>query len=101
MEDKLTDTITRDLLSNISSQFEIVITEALKRKGYEFNSDYKLMEFIKIKCRCENDIDESVKTYFVNDIPFLMWDYKFVIPQMEFIDDKIMFTSTSGRYTFI
>ena len=73
------DRVDRDLMAastfDLAKQFDKAFEEGLKRKGFEFDSDDELIEFVKERCSCVDEPYKYVKTYFVDGAPFLEYYY--------------------------
>lgn len=67
--------VTRDVILGLNQKLDDIIKEGLKLKGFDFSDPSDLKEFIKINCRCEDNVFDEEKIYFVNDIPFLLYSY--------------------------
>ena len=64
---------------DFKNQFGDYVIEGLKRKGFEFKHPLDLEAFVKERCRCEDNIDIKERVYFVDDIPFFLYNYKWEI----------------------
>ena len=69
------DEISKDLYANLINQLDDYFLKGLERKGYTFKTIPERNEFIKTRCRCEDSLRLQQKTYFVDDVPFIMWKY--------------------------
>ena len=65
-----------EFTKSVRYKTNLFFIEGLKRKGFEFEKETDLVEFIKKNCRCEDRHDLKQKTYFVNDVPFLLHKYE-------------------------
>jgi hypothetical protein len=95
--------ITIDICTQMAKQQEDLIIEAFKRKGFEFNNRAEMENFIRLNCRCEDNTDRKQKTYFINDEPFMLWEYNNV-NEFSFEngnDDAIVFKGNFGNYLFL
>lgn len=70
------DSLTEYIITTFNNNFEKCVIEGLKRKGFEFKNRFELVSFIKTNCRCVDIVHLKQKTFFVNDIPFLLYCYK-------------------------
>lgn len=74
---------THDMMQNVMSRistdllkkFDEAIEEGLRRKGFEFENRFEIIEFIKSRCKCEDRIDIHERTYYVDDTPFFLHSY--------------------------
>lgn len=90
--------IRNEIFLNLNKQLDDTIVEGLKRKGFEFESHSDILNFVKSNCRCEQYSD-GAKILFVNDIPFLRYDFK---PEFDFSglkDNKI--SASYGNFKFL
>lgn len=65
----------QELCSSYLSELEKIILEGLKRKGFEFKNDEDYLLFGEGRCRVEDNVDSKERTYFVDDVPFLIHRY--------------------------
>lgn len=96
---RIQNTIINQVAESINKQLEKIFIEGLWRKGFEFNDRVELESFIKSNCRCADRMDVKQRTYFVNDIPFLVYYYE-VETNISF-DKEIMFQTKYGKYRFL
>jgi hypothetical protein len=68
--------IIRDLTRQINQRLNEIFIEGLRRKGFYYDDEEELADFVKENCRCEDHTSKSERIYFVNDIPFLIHYYK-------------------------
>jgi hypothetical protein len=98
--------IREEIINNISNEInnklESFITEGLKLKGYEFENRYELESFIKRYCRCEDNVGLSERIYFVNDIPFMLHNYKIGCDfSVKDEGGKIMMNAIYGSFAYL
>jgi len=101
-----TPLLMADLLCRISSQLnkqlEDLIIEGLKRKGFDFENQMELENFIKSNCRCEYRIDIKQRKYFVNDIPFLLHCYEIEMDLNPITTDgEVKMYANYGSYAYL
>ena len=97
----IADFIVR-LSSQLNKQLEDCIIEGLKRKGFEFKNRLELENFIKSNCRFEDRTDIKQRTYFVNDIPFLLHCYEIEMDLNPIQTDREFEISANyGRYAYL
>ena len=90
------------LSNDLNKKLEDYIIEGLKRKGFEFNHKLELEEFVKERCRCDDNIDLKEKIYYVDNIPFFLHNYKIEPLKMPSITDKeYKITSSLGTYAYL
>ena len=92
--DKVTDRISKDL----SEKIDDTLTEGLRRKGHEFANKLELASFVVDRCRIENRSDIKEKTYFVDNIPFLLHKYEY---KTHISEGGRTITATCGGYHFL
>ena len=95
----LQNAIINQVAESINKQLDEIFIEGLKRKGFEFNDRLKLESFIKSNCKCADRTDVKQRTYYVNDIPFLVYYYE-VETNINF-DKEVMFQTNYGKYRFL
>ena len=64
------------LINDKESQLEKAVIEGLKLKGFHFNTSQELESFVKIRCSVADSQENKTKTYFVDSIPFMIYNYK-------------------------
>jgi len=90
------------LSSELNKKLEDLAIEGLKRKGFEFENRIELENFIKSNCRCEDRTDIKQRTYFVNDIPFLLHCYEIEMDLTPItIDREVKMSANYGRYAYL
>jgi hypothetical protein len=90
--------VTNDLINNLESYF----IEGLKRKGFEFKHKIGLEEFVRERCRCEDNVDSKEKVYYVDNIPFFLHNYKSELLNMPSIKDReFKITVNLGSYSYL
>jgi hypothetical protein len=75
--------IIKKVSADLNRQLENFFIEGLKRKGFEFQNRADLLPFAMQNCTCFDDQDLKEKTYFVNNIPFLLHCYAPDFSQIE------------------
>jgi hypothetical protein len=93
IEYEITKTLTEKLINN----FENIIIQGLKNKGFEFKNKNELENFIKTRCRKEDYLLKKQAIYFVDDAPFLSHNYEQVIEPMQ--NNNI--SANWGYYVFL
>lgn len=67
--------ISKQLADQINAIIEEKLIEALKVKGYVFETREQLEQFIATKCTCKVDEERNERTYYVNEKPFFLHRY--------------------------
>ena len=99
--DIIPDVIGR-LSNDLNKKLEDYVIEGLKMKGFEFKHKIELEEFVKERCRCEDNIDLKQKIYYVDNIPFFLHNYKSEPLQMPPITDgEYKLTANLGTYAYL
>lgn len=94
------DEIIKKMSSDLNRQIENYFIEGLKRKGFDFENRADLEKFAIAKCRCEDRQDLKERTYFVNNIPFLLHCYGSDFSQIEALGEfKVHFSY--GKIAFL
>lgn len=95
---EIQEMITNDL----KSQMEIKLIEGLKKKGFEFETRYELDRFVKTRCRCEDNVEAEQRIYYVDNIPFFLFNYHFEIASKLIVEDRMTsINATHGYYSFL
>ena len=58
-----------------TEQINKTFINALELKGYKFTTKRKLYTFIKNNYRCEDYEQLQQKTFYVKEVPFLLYNY--------------------------
>lgn len=96
----LEDEFNNSILEQLNKTDNIII-EGLKRKGFEFENRFELENFLKTSCRIAYQPGIKQRTYFANDIAFLVHCYESEISK-PFIEDGILkITGSLGSYHFL
>jgi hypothetical protein len=93
IEDKLTDV----LVEGLKNKLDEILIDGLKLKGYEFENNSELIEFITEYCTSEDYSHISTRYYYVKGELFLMHNYE---PDFDF-SDSISLKATYGKYKFM
>lgn len=89
------------LTKGLSNKFYDLIVEGLKRKGFEFKNIREAESFIIKNCRCEDYTHEQRRIYFVNEIPFMLHDYRIDVPEIKTINNSPTITASYGSYAYL
>lgn len=94
---------TMDVLrKDLYQQFDNIVIEALKRKGFEFKSNAEIVNFIRERCKCYHRIEKNQKIYVVDDIPFLLFNEEIdVITDPRVTENNNVITASLGTYQFL
>jgi hypothetical protein len=90
------------VIDRLYKELDEKVIEGLKRKGFKFKNEIELHAFIQKRCRCQDNIELKQKVYYVDDIPFLLHDYKIGIPKIPsttHVKNKI--TVSLGTYSYL
>ena len=82
------DYITNSLSDDVNSKLETIVIEGLKRKGFEFNNKYELVNFIEHRCKREDNTHLKQITYFIDNEPFFLHDYNIKMDLTTIIDGQ-------------
>jgi len=101
-DDIINSTISR-LSDDLNSKLETIVIEGLKRKGFEFSNKLELGNFIKQRCKCEDNVNLKQRTYFIYDKPFLLHDYNIKIDLTSIIDGgkNTTIKASYGNFTYL
>jgi len=101
--DSLQSELIKKVSSEINNKVDSVITEGLKRKGYSFDSENELLNFIKTNCSCIENRDVKQRLYIVDNNAFLLWNYDQEIDvKKHFNPEMILSMSMSvGSFEFL
>ena len=90
--------INNKIVNELQSKLEYIIVEGLKLKGYEFEDEKSLFDFVSENCYI-NEPNLSVSIYLVKGIPFLEYYCGFNIKKLD--DDSSTFKAEGGKYRFL
>lgn len=96
----LQNEIINRAIEEFDTEFKQIIIKGLKIKGYTFNSEIELLVFVSINCKVIDNNNTKQKTFYVNDTPFMIYDYKIEVNNF-FNDKEIKITANYGKYLFV
>lgn len=86
----------------IDNEMERILFDSLKKKGFEFKDNIELEKFIKERCWCENNIDSQERTYYIDNNPFLLWEYPGEIKTNITVEKgNVKVSANLGPFTFL
>ena len=97
----LQEQITEEINEKLSNEFDKILIEGLRLKGFEFDNENDLHNFIKNNCRCEDYLAKQQRVYFVNDIPFLLHNYEIIIEPITQENNGIKMSANYGTYKYL
>ena len=77
--------IINEAIKGLSNEFDNIVIEGLRLKGFEFDNQNDLHNFIKENCKAHDYPHHYTKIYYVKDIPFLQHNYSLQMP--DFTED--------------
>lgn len=98
----LEESFLQSLINSSVNSFEHLLTEGLRRKGFEFADKKDLEIFVKSNCWCEEQTEFKRRIYYVNNEPFFLIYYT--------VDFNISFENSDrsnkaylelGKYTYL
>jgi hypothetical protein len=95
------DRISKEITNSFNSEFESLIIQGLKLKGFEFENKNEIELFIQTRCNRVNNIQEQRYIYYVDNIPFLLHSYKIDYSSFFQINDLTTITANYGSYSFL
>jgi len=91
-----------DISVKLAKQFDDMVIEGLKIKGFEFDTILELTEFIKSNCSSVDYQDKKERIYYVDGVPFLVHKYEPIVDvEPKITDDKISMTATFGSFAYL
>lgn len=96
----------KDLINNIpegfSWEFDKLLVEGLKRKGFVFKDRMDLQEFARSECSTTEDILRKERTFYVRSKPFFMYKYEQNV-EIGILkkDGSTTITAIYGYYTYL
>ena len=94
--------VISSLSDDLNSKIETFVIEGLKRKGFKFNHYFEFFNFLKQRCRCEDNVKLKQKTYFVDDKPFFLHDYNIEMDLTQIIDgENTTIKASYGNFAYL
>lgn len=103
MDRSIISDINERLVKHLDNQLKKAVIEGLARKDFLFVNDIELINFIKNRCRIEDNIESKQRIFIVDETPFLMHDYNYSCHNFLTTkqDYKIEMAATLGTFTYI
>ena len=103
---KNTDLQNNEIISSLSddlnSKLETFFILGLKCKGFKFSNELELENFLKQRCRCEDNVNLKQRIYFVDDKPFFLHDYNIDMDLTPMIEDgKTTLRASYGSFAYL
>ena len=96
------DYIMNSLSNNLNSKLETYFIDGLKSKGFEFSNKLELENFIKQRCKCEDNVNLKQRTYFIDDKPFFLHDYNIEMDLIPIIEGrKTTLKASYGSFAYL
>ena len=92
--------LIKEVSDSLNKQMDNVIIEGLRLKGYSFNNDSELHEFIKDFCIIEDRPHLMEKTFFVKSEPFMIHYYA-LNNDFNFNNEPLKMTASLGKYRYL
>jgi len=90
------------IADTMAKQMDDVFIEGLRLKGFEFRDRHEVETFIQKRCRCEDNIELKHRMYYVDDSPFLFYDYSMGAElKLEKTERQLVVSADFGRYRFV
>lgn len=86
------------LVNKVESELEEKVWYGLKRKGFFFQSKDDFYDFVKSRCRVFDQVSVKIKTFMVDEIPFLVYNYGFKVEQKTDGNTMIFFAEQTYRF---
>lgn len=91
-----------NLYNDLNNQIEYYFIEGLKRKGFEFENKIVLASFVKDHCICADNINIKQRTYYVDDVPFILHSYDSEnIYEVKTINEVTKVVSDLGNFYYL
>jgi hypothetical protein len=86
--------ITKKVVVDLNFQFDNMIIEGLKRKGFEFLNKFQCEDFIRKRCKICEDEKSKERVFYVDDTPFLVEINSYKLPLVEEKDGNFKVTAS-------
>jgi len=93
--------LVKDMSRQIANSIREYVIQGLNKKGYYFNSMHEFFKFIESNCQIHDNKDLKVRTFYVENIPFLKNEYKTEKFEVEEIDGEICMSGNIGYFWFL
>jgi hypothetical protein len=93
--------IINEAIKGLSNEFDNIVIEGLRLKGFEFDNQNDLHNFIKGNCKCEDNSQLQQRVYLVKDIPFLLHNYEIIIEPITEKNNKFEINANYGTYKYL
>ena len=99
---ELINGVISDLSDDLNSKLETSFILGLKCKGFKFSNELELENFLKQRCRCEDNVNLKQRIYFVDDKPFFLHDYNIDMDLTPMIEDgKTTLRASYGSFAYL
>lgn len=98
---QLMNEMTNQLSRQLNDKLELILIEGLKIKGFEFSDRRELEIFVQRNVRCEDQIRNKERTYFVYETPFLLHKYEVEMDLSYQESGGTKMTANYGKYTYL
>lgn len=93
--------VTSRLISDLQKKLEDYIIEGLKRKGFEFENQTELENFVKTRCRRTDNIQFKEHIYYVDNFPFFLHKYEIIYEPITEDNNGIKMSANYGSYAYL
>ena len=99
--ESLKEKMLLDLSKKIGPSLDDMFIKGLKKKGFTFENKSRLVEFAIKNCIFKDNVNLQEKTYYVNDVPFLLYCYRLDILEVINNDTVFALRANLGQYTYL
>ena len=99
--ESLEEKMTLELSKKMTTSLDDMFIKGLKKKGFTFENKSRLVEFVIKNCICKENVNLQEKTYYVNDVPFLLYSYRLDIVEVINNDTQFVLNANLGQYTYL
>ena len=99
--ESLEEKMTLELSKKMTTSLDDMFIKGLKKKGFTFENKSRLVEFAIKNCIFKDNVNLQEKTYYVNDVPFLLYSYRLDIVEVINNDTQFVLNANLGQYTYL
>ena len=99
--ESLEEKMTLELSKKMTTSLDDMFIKGLTLKGFTFENKSRLIEFAIKNCIFKDNVNLQEKTYYVNDVPFLLYSYRLDIVEVINNDTQFVLNANLGQYTYL
>ena len=97
--ENLESEIIQNAVNGLIKKLDGLMMEGLELKGFKFENQTELIQFISSRVTCHDRQGIQEKIYLVDNVPFFL--HKYAINFCDTINDNNTFTANYGEFKFL